>query len=89
MQIDQLLKNYKLPETGFVNQRQESIQQFVDTINLDRVGTKYKMVTWSQINGLLAHIKDVGELYRVFRHCEQASCPFSAAFFGGFKKKKL
>lgn len=65
------------------NERQELIQRFVDKINLERVGTKWKPVIWRQINGLVAHVK-IGDLYWFYKECEQGDS-FSKKFFGILK----
>ncbi len=65
------------------SERQDIIQQFVDKINLERVGTKWKPVVWRQINGLVSHVK-MGDLYWFFKECEQGDS-FSKKFFGILK----
>ena len=52
------------------SERQELIQRFVDKINLERIGTKFKPVIWRQINGLVAHVK-ISDLYWFFKECER------------------
>ncbi|MDO8593916.1 MAG: hypothetical protein Q7R93_00155 [bacterium] len=68
-------------------ERQELIQSFVDKINLERIGTKFKPVIWRQINGLVAHVK-IGDLYWFFKECEQGDS-FSKKFFGILKSKRV
>ncbi|TSC67486.1 MAG: hypothetical protein CEO19_210 [Parcubacteria group bacterium Gr01-1014_73] len=65
------------------SERQECIQRFVDKINLERIGTKFKPATWRQINGLVAHVK-IGDLYWLFKECERGDF-FSKKFFGILK----
>ena len=65
------------------SERQELIQRLVDRINLERVGTEFKPVTWKQINGLVRHLKE-GDLYWLFGECEDAQS-FSKKFFGVLK----
>lgn len=69
------------------SERQELIQRFVDKINLERVGTKFKPVTARQINALISflHIRD---LYWLWSVCEQASS-FSKKFFGVLRDTKI
>ena len=69
------------------SERQELIQNFVDRINLERIGTKFKPVIWRQINGLLRHLK-VGDLYWFFGECERADS-FSKKFFGVLKGNRV
>lgn len=67
-------------------ERQELIQRFVDKINLERVGTKFKPVIWKQINGLVAHVR-VSDLYWFYKECENA-LSFSKKFFGILKSSR-
>ncbi len=69
------------------SERQDLIQRFVDKINLERIGTKFKPVIWRQINGLVAHVKQ-GDLYWLFKECEQGDS-FSKKFFGILKSKRV
>ena len=69
------------------SERQDIIQQFVDKINLERVGTKFKPVIWRQINGLVAHVK-MGDLYWFFKECERGDS-FSKKFFGILKSTRI
>ena len=65
------------------SERQELIQRFVDKINIERIGTKFKPVIWRQINGLVAQVK-ISDLYWLFKECEQGDS-FSKKFFGILK----
>ena len=69
------------------SERQELIQRFVDRINLERVGTKWKPVIWRQINGLVAHVR-ISDLYWFFKECEQGES-FSKKFFGILKSTRV
>lgn len=69
----------------YVNERQEVIQRFVDKINRDREGTKYKPVTWPQINGQLRNTS-VGNLKLFYKQCQQQKC-FSSFFWWKLKQK--
>ncbi len=71
----------------FTSERQELIQRFVDKINLERVGTKWKPVTARQINVLLSFLK-VKDLYWLFGECERAPS-FSKKFFGKLRDTKV
>ena len=68
------------------SERQDVIQQFVDKINVERIGTPFKPVIWRQINGLLAHVKE-GDLYWFFKECERGDS-FSKKFFGILKSTR-
>jgi len=75
----------KLQGFKFSNHRQEVIQRFVDRINKDREGSKYKAVTWSQVNGQL-RTYEIADLGRLFKQCTEAKC-FSSLFWWSLKKK--
>ncbi|HEY4508434.1 MAG TPA: hypothetical protein VJJ55_02130 [Candidatus Paceibacterota bacterium] len=64
----------------FTSERQELIQRFVDKINLERVGTKWKPVTARQINVLISFLK-TPDLYWLLGECERTPS-FSKKFFG-------
>lgn len=69
------------------SERQERIQRFVDRINLERIGTKWKPVTARQINVLISFLK-VSDLYWLFSECERAPS-FSKKFFGVLRDTKI
>lgn len=79
----------KLPEVKsqykFVNQRQFQVQNLVDRINQERQGTGFKPVTWCQINGRIAHLKDF-EFNHFINECFKRSS-VGKYFFGCLKKK--
>ena len=79
------LKGKKLLQ--ITGERQELIQQFVDRINLERVGTKFKPVLWRQINGLVAHVK-IRDLYWLYKTCEEGDS-FSKKFCGMLKSARV
>ncbi len=82
--LSKLQVTRKLHITG---ERQELIQRFVDKINAERAGTKWKPVIWKQINGLVAHLC-VGDLYWFFKECERGDF-FSKKFFGILKRTRV
>lgn len=89
MHISDYLKQSTAPpfkgnNLKFFNERQYIIQQFVDEINKGREGTKFKPVTWKQINGMVAHLKGF-ELNHFFVSCKKAKT-FSSYFFYKLKK---
>ena len=83
------LEKLQKPQKGLkiTGERQELIQRFVDKINMERIGTKFKPVIWRQINGLVAHVK-IGDLYWFFKECEQGDS-FSKKFFGILKSTRV
>lgn len=80
------LKKGKTP-LKITSERQELIQQFVDKLNFERVGTKFKPVTARQINVLVSFLK-VSDLYWLFGECERAAS-FSKRFFGKLRDTKV
>ncbi len=85
---DYLAKIRQSKKLKITSERQELIQQFVDKINLERVGTKFKPVIWQQVNGLLGHVRRMSDLYWLFKECEQGES-FSKKFFGILKNTRL
>jgi hypothetical protein len=71
------------PKLTIVNERQYIIQDIVDRINKERVGTKWKPVTWTQINGLLRNKKDF-QLNLFYCECKKRS-EFGKYFFWAVK----
>lgn len=69
------------------SERQELIQSFVDRINRERAGTRFKPVTARQINTLLSFL-DTRDLYWLFRKCEREPS-FSKKFFGVLRDTKI
>ena len=80
------LKQRKTP-LKITSERQELIQRFVDKINLERVGTKWKPVTARQINVLISFLK-TPDLYWLLGECERAPS-FSKKFFGKLRDTKV
>jgi hypothetical protein len=88
--IQELLKNRKLeespPKKRFTNERQYIIEQMVQRINSEREGTKWKPVTWKQINGMVRHLKGFELNWFYVEACKRAN--FSKYFFWALKTKK-
>lgn len=82
--IEELKKRRTKTQRG-VSERQEIIQCFVDRINAERTGTKWKPVSWGQVNGLVRHLKEQ-DLYWLFGQCEKSES-FSKKFFGVLRGK--
>lgn len=93
--INNLFENFKLPEkekSRITNERQEIISQFVDEINKERIGTKYKPVTGRAIAIKLSILKTNQELYQFLSECRDYKNRqgfFGKRFFGGFKEHKF
>jgi len=77
----------KIKKTRFANERQEIIQKFVDGINKEREGTKYKPMTWKAVNGKLSHIKNIETLRDFYKDCKKSK-NFGAKFFWSLKVDK-
>jgi hypothetical protein len=71
------------PKLTIVNERQYIIQDIVDRINKDRIGTRWKPVTWSQINGKVRHLKGFELNWFYAEACKRSE--FSKFFFGALK----
>lgn len=69
------------------SERQELIQRFVDKINLERVGTKWKLVTARQLNVFVSFLP-VRDLYWLYAKCERTPS-FSKKFFGILRDTKI
>lgn len=80
------LKNRARP-LKITSERQELIQRFVDKLNLERVGTKWRPVTARQINVLVSFLP-VRDLYWLYSKCERAPS-FSKKFFGVLKDTRV
>lgn len=77
------LKKRRTKTQRVVSERQELVERFVDNINAERVGTKWKSVSWGQVNGLVRHLKEQ-DLYWLLGQCEKSES-FSKKFFGVLK----
>jgi len=84
---------YKKPEKekrGITNERQSIVKEFVDEINKERDGTKYKPVTGRGIAMKLSILKSNEELYQFLSECrdyKNRQGSFGKRFFGGYKEK--
>ncbi len=97
--MDRILTKYKhpkmkrislelvLPKTKIVNERQAIIAEFVERINKERIGTRWKPVTGKGIAMKLSHLKKDDLLY-FLSECKSARCGFGSAFFGSLKIHK-
>jgi hypothetical protein len=85
--IGDILKNRKLIQNGSKDKRAFLISEFVDQINLERVNTKYKKVTGTQIAVKLSHL-NFDELLHFMSSCKDyknRKGSFSKYFFGTLK----
>jgi hypothetical protein len=80
------ISKYKVEKSTITNQRQEMIKRFLDKINADRKGTKFKQMTARGVAMKLAYVK-TSELYNFFKTCENYKGEFSKCFFGALRIK--
>lgn len=80
---------FELPKTKITNERQFLLSQFVEEINKERIGTKYKSVTGRGVAMKLAHLKtrDLPYLMSICRDAKNRRGSFSKCFFGSLKVK--
>jgi len=73
-------------ESGFRgnNARSYAVSLFVERINDERKGTKYKPMTSKGVAMKLSHVK-TGELHGFYKQCESYDGSFSKCFFGSLK----
>lgn len=85
------LENYVIKETNFRSERDELVGKFVEKINRDRAGTKYRKVDAPWFNAFmknkLGRTMKNGELYSFYKYCEEYNGAFSKIFFGSFKEQ--
>lgn len=70
------------------SERADIIRQFLEEINKERIGTKFKPMTGRGVAIKLGHIKDNGTLYYFLSTCKDAKNrrgSFSKCFFGSLK----
>lgn len=83
---DFVIPEFKKPK--ITNERQSVIKEFVDEINKERTGTKWKPITPRAVAVKLGHIKDIKDLYyflSVCRDYKNRNGSFSKCFFGSLK----
>lgn len=76
----------KKPVKSSRSERAELIGQFLDRLNKDRLGTKFKPLTASRLGFMLCHMS-VKELYLFLGQCKDAK-HFSKYFFWRFKEAR-
>lgn len=86
----ELLEPIKKEKNKIVNQRQFILSQFVDEINKERIGTKFKPITGRIVAIKLGILKTNQELYQFLSECKDyknRNGSFGKRFFGGCKIK--
>lgn len=75
-------------KTNITSERQEIVKGFVEAINSERIGTKYKPVNPKMVAIKLAETKMTkSELYWFLKKCQNATS-FGKCFFGSLKCNK-
>jgi hypothetical protein len=77
-------------KSKITNERQDILRQFLEEINKERIGTKYKQLTGRAVAMKVAHLKDNGTLYYFLSECKDyknRNGSFSKYFFGALKVK--
>lgn len=89
--LGEQLKGFKLDKKGPGSERAEIISQFVDEINKEREGTKWKPVTARSVAIQLSPIKNNWELYNWLSQCrdyKNRKGSFGKIYFGALDLKK-
>lgn len=84
------LKDFNLEKKKISSERAEIISQFVDEINKEREGTKWKPVTGRAVAMKVSHLKNNFELYSFLSNCKDyknRGGHFGKCFFGSLKVK--
>lgn len=77
------------PEVKITNERQSIIKEFVDEINKERIGTKWKPITAKAVAIKLGMLKSNRELYEFLSECKDyknRNGSFGKRFFGSYQK---
>lgn len=85
-----LIKLEKSTENKIRSERAYIVSQFLDEINKERVGTKWKPLSGRACAIKLSHLKDNGTLYYFLSECKDyknRGGAFSKRFFGSLKVK--
>lgn len=78
-----------LTKTKITNKRQYILQQFIDEINKERVGSKFKAVYPKSVAIKIAHLNivDLEYFFSICMDCKQRTGSFSKCFYGALKIK--
>lgn len=85
--INELIKEYELPKSKATSPRASVVEEFVDIINKERIGTKYEPVTGKTIALMTSHLS-LQDLFWFLSSCKdykKRSGSFSKYFFGALK----
>jgi len=73
-------KQFVLVKQSPYRDRTDIIKLFVDRLNVDRVGTKYRPLSFVAVQRLLEGIQEIHHLYSYFEDCQKAK-HFSKYFY--------
>jgi len=84
-QISDIQPSFSLKESKIVNERQLLIKDFLDKINAERIGTKYKPLTARAVAIKLSHLSSF-DLKYFYKQCDSYKGEFGKCFFGALKQ---
>lgn len=91
MEIKDIISKIDLTQkTQIRSERAYIVSQFLEEINKERLGTKYKPMTGRGVAMKISHLKDNGILYYFLSECKDyknRNGSFSKYFFGALKIK--
>jgi hypothetical protein len=80
----------KIAKSRITNERQFIVSQFVEALNNERIGTKYKPLSPRAVAVKLGHLKDNHTLYYFLSQCntyKRTKGSFSKCFWGALKPR--
>ena len=84
--IADIIKAPKTDDTSkIVNERQLLIKDFLDKINAERKGTKYKPLSARAVAIKLSHLSEF-DLKYFYKQCDSYKGEFGKCFFGALKQ---
>lgn len=89
MEIAEIINKIdRVQKSRITNERQDIIRQFLEEINKERLGSKYKPMTARGVAIKVGHLKDNHTLYYFLSECKSykhRNGSFSKYFFGALK----
>lgn len=88
--IQELVRNIFINRRKRGTYRTDLIKEIMDTINSERLGTKFKQVKFIQISEMVRHLDDNTVAYTVSicKDSRRRTGSFSKCFFGSLKVRK-
>lgn len=78
---------HRPPVSKARTEREDLIEQFRERLNLERIGTKYKPLSFMAVKMKVHHLSD-HDLKYLWSICKDSKGGFSKCFFGSLKAKK-